>query len=102
MSKNLVYIKLFEAFESEKLSKTLKFIDKDSKSKFLSILKSIANSMDLPYSKYSDDYFQYLPFNKALQLNQRLEDEPCEGTSMEQFGNQYGIEGDKCDGGIVS
>ena len=101
MSKNLVYIKLFEAFESEKLSKTLKFIDKDSKSRFLSILKSIANGMDLPYSKYSDDYFQYLPFNKALQLNQRLEDEPCEGTSMDQFGNQYGIEGDKCDDGKI-
>lgn len=101
MSKNLTYIKLFEAFESIKLSKTLNFIDKDSKSKFLSILKSIANGMDLPYSKYSDDYFQYLPFNRALQLNQRLEDEPCEGTSMEQFGNQYGIEGDKCDGGKI-
>ncbi len=101
MNKNLVYIKLFEAFESEKLSKTLKFINKDSKSIFLMILKSIANGMDFPYSKYSDDYFQYLPFNKALQLNQRLEDEPCEGTSMDQFGNQYGIEGDKCDGGKI-
>lgn len=101
MNKNLVYIKLFEAFESEKLSKTLKFINKDSKSIFLMILKSIANGMDFPYSKYSDDYFQYLPFNKALQLNQRLEDEPCDWTSIEQFGNQYGIEGDKCDGGKI-
>jgi hypothetical protein len=101
MSKNLVYLKLFEAFESIKLSKTLKFIDKDSKSRFMDILKSIANGMDLPYSKYSDDYFQYLPFNRALNLNQRLEDEPCENTSMSQFGNQHGIEGEKCEEGKI-
>ena len=101
MSKNLVYLKLFEAFESIKLSKTLKFIDNDSKSRFMDILKSIANGMDLPYSKYSDDYFQYLPFNRALSLNQRLEDEPCENTSMNQFGNQHGIEGEKCEGGRI-
>ena len=101
MSKNLVYLKLFEAFESIKLSKTLKFIDKDSKSRFMDILRSIANGMDLPYSKYSDDYFQYLPFNRALSLNQRLEDEPCENTSMSQFGNQHGIEGEKCESGRI-
>ena len=59
--KNLKYIKLFEAFESVKLSKTLGFISKDARGTFISQLKFLADRMDLPYSKYSDDYFQYLP-----------------------------------------
>lgn len=96
--KDLKYIKLFEAFESIKLSKTLGFIDKDSKSKFLSQLKSIANNMDFPYSKYSDDYFQYLPFKKALDLNRTIEDEPCDATSRGEF-PQYSVEGETCQGG---
>lgn len=96
--KDLKYIKLFEAFESVKLSKTLGFIDKDSKSKFLSQLKNIASNMDFPYSKYSDDYFQYLPFKKALDLNRTIEDEPCDATSRGEF-PQYAVEGDSCQGG---
>ena len=53
MSK-LQYIKLFEAFESVKLTKTLGYIeDKTQKKTFLDRLKRICNSIDFPYSKWS-------------------------------------------------
>jgi hypothetical protein len=94
--KNLKYIKLFEAFESTKLSKTLGFI-KDKKT-FIDYLKNIANKIDLPYSKYSDDYFQYLPFKKALELNHSIIDESCDATSAGEF-PEYRVEGEKCTNG---
>ena len=62
----LKYIKLFEAFDSDRLSKTLNFIDKDSKKKFLTDLKNVCNSIDFPYSEISDEYIDYLPFKRAL------------------------------------
>ena len=92
---NLKYIKLFEAFESIKLTKTLGFIKKESKETFINQLKVIGNKIDFPLSKYSDDYFQYLPFKKALDLNQNLEDEPCDATSRDEF-PQYAIAGETC------
>ena len=60
------YLKLYEAFESNILSKTLKYLSKKSKEKFLKDVKQICDEMDFPYSKLSDEYFEYLPFNKAL------------------------------------
>lgn len=95
---NLKYIKLFEAFESIKLTKTLGFIDKSSKSTFMSQLTAIAYKIDLPLSKYTDDYFQYLPFKKAINLNQTIEDEPCDATSISEFPS-YAIPGQTCQGG---
>ena len=62
------YIKLFEAFQSNILSKTLGYIDKESKSKFLDHVKKVCSEVDFPLSKLSDDYFQYLPFRKALEI----------------------------------
>ena len=59
MNKELKYLKIFEAFESIKLSKTLNYIkDPKSKNTFMELLKTIANQMDLPLSKYSDEYFR--------------------------------------------
>lgn len=98
--KQLKYIKVYEAFESIKLSKTLGFIDKSSKSNFLKDLKSIADRIDFPYSKYSDKYFEYLPFKKALSLNQNVEDQVCGATSKQAFGS-YGIEGEVCTEGRI-
>lgn len=96
--KNLKYIKLFEAFESVKLSKTLGFISKEARGTFISQLKNIADKIDFPYSKYSDDYFQYLPFKKALDLNMTAEDTPCDATSRSEF-PQYSVEGETCQSG---
>jgi hypothetical protein len=66
------YLKLFEAFESSKLSKTLGFIDNQSKSQFINWLHSISNNLDFPMSQLSDDLFEYLPFNKALRKTVEL------------------------------
>ena len=98
--KELKYLQLFEAFESVKLSKTLGFIKKDDRTNFISQLKNIASKIDFPISKYSDDYFQYLPFKKALDLNMTIEDTPCDATSIQSF-DGYGIEGETCQGGRV-
>ncbi len=99
--KNLKYFKIFEAFESSKISKTLKFINKSSRETFIQKLKGVAAAIDFPLSELSDDFLQYLPFNKALQLNQNLEDKPCQGKSTDEFGDSYGISGEVCQSGKI-
>lgn len=64
--KQLKYIKLFEAFDSVQLSKTLKFVKKSQKEAFLAAIKAIMKSIDAPLSVLSDDNFQYLPYKKAI------------------------------------
>lgn len=95
--KNIKSFKLFESFKSDKLSKTLAFINKESKTKFLEQLKTIAKKIDLPYSEYTDDYFQYLPFKKALQLNQNIDDIPCDAKSIDVF-PEHSVAGAVCGG----
>ena len=57
------YIKLYEAFESDKLSKTIGFIkEKEDRKRFLEDIKKVCNQIDYPYSKLTDDNFQYLPY----------------------------------------
>ena len=63
------YIKLFEAFQSTILSKTLGYLDKWSKPVFLEHVKKVCKEVDFPISELNDDYFQYLPFKKALSVN---------------------------------
>jgi hypothetical protein len=58
------HIKLFEAFESEKLSKTIRFI-KD-KFEFKEILNKIGRKLDFPISEFEDSMFEYLPYYQAL------------------------------------
>jgi hypothetical protein len=62
------YIKLFEAFQSTILSKTLGYLDKWSKPVFLEHVKKVCKEVDFPISELNDDYFQYLPFKKALKV----------------------------------
>lgn len=97
--KNLKYIQLFEAFDSKVLSKTLGYIkDPNDKEKFFNQIKSLCKGIDYPLSKMSDEFFQYLPFKKALQVAAMTGDEPCEATSKSEF-PQYEVEGAKCEGG---
>jgi hypothetical protein len=63
------YLKLFEAFKSEILGSMMKFLSPTGKSEFLDKLKNLAKNLDFPMSEYSDEYFKYLPFKKALELN---------------------------------
>lgn len=67
--KKLKHIKLFESFESIKLSKTLNFINKESRESFIDSLEEVADEYDFPISKFNDDMFQYLPFKSALKKN---------------------------------
>jgi hypothetical protein len=97
--KDLKYIKLFEAFESVKLSKTLGFIDKRSRNLFIEDIKSICRSHDFPVSKISDDLFEYLPFNKALEYHQDIEEVPCTATSESEYNSSIAIRGAKCENG---
>jgi hypothetical protein len=97
--KDLKYIKLFEAFESVKLSKTLGFIDKRSRTLFIEDIKSICRSHDFPVSRISDDLFEYLPFNKALEYHQDIEELPCTATSESEYNSSIAIPGAKCENG---
>jgi hypothetical protein len=63
------YLKLFEAFESLKLSKVLNFLNKSSQSKFIDEVKLICDYIDYPISKLTDDDFEYVPYRKALSIN---------------------------------
>lgn len=73
------YIKLYEAFDSEILSGTVKFLDKSAKRVFLSDIKDICTRFDFPLSKLNDSLFKYLPYKKALMAGpDRREKEKCE------------------------
>lgn len=96
------YIKLYEAFESKKLSKTLSYLNKDSKNIFLSKLKEFCDTLDFPYSDLTDDYFQYLPFKLALEKSVNISSGPkaCDAKSEDIF-DKYGIKGELCKNGKI-
>ncbi len=96
------YIKLFEAFESNILSKTLSYLSDKSKDNFLKSIRSYCGKIDFPLSKISDDYFKYLPYSKALKDVISAEDivEDCKATSDELFGDKA-VGGDICTGGKI-
>lgn len=98
--KKLKYLRLFEAIESIILSKTLKYLSKDSRVKFLDNLKVVASKIDLPLSKYSDEFFEYLPFDEALDKNLALIDDPCSAKSENEF-PQFAVEGETCKSGYL-
>lgn len=84
--KELKYIKLFEGFDSSRLNKIFKFIDKESRDIFRNKLERISSRLDFPISNFSDDMFEYLPFKSALK--KVSEDKvPC---------TQHNDNGDKC------
>ena len=91
------HIKLFEAFESNILSKTLGYLDKESKKLFMDRISKFCTKIDFPKSKLSDEYFEYLPFSTALKKFISAEDkvEDCKAKSEEVFGDK-GIKDDVC------
>ena len=80
--RQLKYIKLFEAFDSIQIAKTLNFVKKSDKSKFMNALESITKSIDAPLSALNDDNFQYLPYKKAIGIkaaSDKVKCSACEG-----------------------
>lgn len=112
--KNLKYIKLYKAFESliteafgaDHLNKVFNYLkDSSSKNRFKNDIISVASHIDAPVTLISDEYFQYLPYKKAIKSNVSLEqiDCPsCEGTGSikRAWGRGFRtLKCDKCDGG---
>ena len=107
--RELKYIKLFEAFESSILSNTLSFIKddqqkRDLKYKLESILASIKNEsgekVSAPMSLLKDEFFQYLPYKKAVSLkvgDVPLECPRCEGKGTVKKAYARGTRNVKCD-----
>ena len=99
--KQLKYLKLFEGFESIKLTKTLGYIDKESRDRFVGYLRRLCKKSEFPLSQLNDEMFQYLPYNKALKVKVETEETPCKATSSSVFDRQYAISGEKCEGGRI-
>jgi hypothetical protein len=95
--RKILNFKVFEAFKSQKLTKTLGFINKDARSKFLEQIRIIGRRIDFPISEYSDQFFEYLPFKKALDLNQSDSDEVCDAKSSSEF-PEFAVSGSTCNG----
>jgi hypothetical protein len=72
------YIKLYEAFGSRGISKTLDFlkskIDKNQSINFLASLKEFMRLFDYPIDKITDDDISYMNARKALLLKSEGED----------------------------
>ncbi len=95
------YLKLFEAFESVILSKTLSFIkDDSSKKEFMNIIDRICSKIDFPKSELKDEYFKYLSFYPALKLSAMTGDEPCDAKSENAF-PEHQVAGEVCKDGKI-
>jgi hypothetical protein len=95
------YLKLFEAFDSQILSKTVGFLkNSESKKEFFSQLFKICDTIKFPKSELKDEFFSYLAFTPAIKANTIIGDEPCEALSRNAF-PEYGVEGEKCKEGKV-
>ena len=93
--KKLKYIKLFEAFNSSMISGTLKYIKSSDRDEFLTDLKNLCGIFDYPLSDISDDSFDYLPYNLALNAR------PDKSKSKCDYESQW-ISGEFCKDGKVN
>jgi len=57
---------ILEAFDSNKISKTLKFIKSGYKDHFIKRLTTIIQKLDAPLSSLNDEDFTYLPLKKSI------------------------------------
>jgi hypothetical protein len=92
------YLKLFEAFESKIMSKTLKYLSKDSKDRFFNMMKAYCEKYDFPFSKLNDDFFEYLPYSAALKKYISVGDivEDCKTKSEDVLDKKIAVVGDVC------
>jgi hypothetical protein len=78
------YLKLFEAFEAQALSKVIKFltkkVGKNSSNDFKSKLKNIMNIYDIPLDKIKESNVKYLSKKQSIKID-----------STEDVDNRFGI-----------
>lgn len=69
---NMKHLMLFEAFQSNTLSKMMSFlskkVDRDSKERFRERLRNLIKNLDIPIDKISDMDVKYLNRNQSLKL----------------------------------
>lgn len=97
--KKLKYIQVFEAFKSNKLSKTLKFINKSYRDNFLKDITKLCGKSNFPLSELDDSLFTYLPFKRAVLYHEDPVEIPCTATSESEFNSSAAIPGEKCEDG---
>ena len=85
------YLQIFEAFESKTLAEVLQFVNKAERGRFKNMIEELCDKLRFPMSRLSDDLFQYMFFDEALELAANIEDEPCENESET-------IPGERCSG----
>lgn len=97
------YLKLFEAFESNIMSKTLKYLSKDGKERFFQLMKAFSEKYDYPFSKLNDDFFEYLPYASALKkyISSVAKTVDCKAKSEELLDSDVAVPGDVCTGGKI-
>ena len=78
------YLKLFEAFEAQALSKVIKFLTKEvgkkSSNEFKNKLKNIMGIYDIPLDKIKESNVKYLNKKQAIKIN-----------NLEEVGNKFDI-----------
>jgi len=84
---------LFEAFATDRLNKTMAFINKDDQERFRKDIKLVGDIYDFPVSDFNDDTFQYLTYQKALKLFNKSEGGICKKESY--------IKGEFCEDGKI-
>ena len=97
-------IMVFEAFKTDKLNKTLSFIDPVYRKKFREDLESVGNHYDFPISNFDDSMFQYLPYQKAIKLINYPEAGKCDFQGEYMYndnGIHIGIPGKSCEKGKI-
>lgn len=66
------YIKLFEAFESEVITNTIKFLTKklnqDTANSFFNDIKRLMTQYDIPISRIKEDDLEYIRVSKAIKV----------------------------------
>ena len=76
---DMKYLMLFEAFESNALSKMMKFlknkVDNNSKGRFQDKLKTLISKLNIPIDKIKDENVKYLNRNQAIKLKPTEENE---------------------------
>ena len=70
------YLKLFEAFESETISKVMKFVNskigRNDKARFRRSLIDVLKSFNIPIDKIKESNVSYLNKSKALKIKNLL------------------------------
>jgi len=101
------YIKLYEAFESQVITNTLKFLTKkvgqNDADFFLSDIKSLMNDFDIPISRIKEDDLEYVRTKKAIDIKGEPVDNEYDIYCIKYwFSIEEGFLGKTCTGNLTT